>query len=74
MSIEMSSRTEYIVAGLAGFALAGLGIAFWQWRKRAGEGWSSLEDTGPRRTDARPRDIVQEASEDSFPASDPPAW
>jgi hypothetical protein len=34
----------------------------------------SAEQAAPRRRRARRQDAVQEASEESFPASDPPSW
>jgi hypothetical protein len=69
----MKRETEVIVAGLAGFALGGLCAAVWM-HKRANEGWSELKEPAPRRQEPSVRDIVEEASEESFPASDPPAW
>jgi hypothetical protein len=76
----MKRRTEVIAAGLlAGLVFGGLGVLVWQMRKRSKGDWSELWQRGPQRQDANGqdlngKDIVQEASEESFPASDPPAW
>jgi hypothetical protein len=70
VEIVMERRTQIIVAAGASFVLASIFIVLWR-RRKAGD-WSALGETGPRRS--AERDRVDEASQESFPASDPPAW
>jgi hypothetical protein len=67
----MRSRLQFVVAGLLGFALAGWAVAALRKRTRQSAEPSARVDDAEEKG---ARDIVDEASEESIPASDPPAW
>jgi len=71
----MSNRPLVFVCGLAaGFALKGLCDALARPVPRGAAGRRDIRPAGRRRMENPPRDwdIVDEQSDESFPASDPP--
>jgi len=69
----MKTATASALAAVGGFVLGGLAVTlFRRYRDGHAAGSGAARREAPSSNGVR--DVVQEASEESFPASDPPAW